>query len=81
MLGNQLAIRMFFYSKNPIFFASTCPPVPFLKVKLTRSNQLIDCSIIGKYLSQNKKLRLYVGLCKAMIVYGESVLKINLLWC
>ena len=45
MLGNRLAICMFFYSKNPNIFASARLPVPFLKAKLTQTKQLIDCGL------------------------------------
>ena len=36
---------VFFYSKNPNFFASARPPVPVLKANLMRTKQLIDCSL------------------------------------
>ena len=34
-----------FFSKNPNFFASTCPPASFFMAKLTRTKQLIDCGL------------------------------------
>ena len=49
MLGNWLAICMFFYSKNTNVFASACPPIPFLKTKLMRTKQLIDAVLTDWY--------------------------------
>ena len=43
MLGNQLAICMFFHSKNPNCFTSARPPAAFFKTKLVRTKQLINC--------------------------------------
>ena len=45
MLGNRLAIYMFFYSKNPNFFTSARLPAPYFKTKLMQTKQLINCGL------------------------------------
>ena len=52
LLGNQLAVCICSFSKNPIFFASIRSPARVLREKLTRTKQLSGCGLIftGKHL-------------------------------
>ena len=55
LLGNRMAICLFFYSKNLNFFNSARLPAPFFKTKLTRTKQLIDCGL------NDKNYQIFVG--------------------